>query len=79
MCARAQAVNHSSARTVPCIHLYVCRDPRAIFAGVALLILKELSVDKLMGSEEPARATILLFFFHGTAAAGFTYCMTVSV
>jgi hypothetical protein len=41
-----------------------------------ILILYARSVDKLAGHEDVLGATILLFLFHGTAAAGFTYVLT---
>ena len=45
-------------------------------AGGAIAILKFLHVDKLMGTNEVAEGTVLLFAFHGLAAAGFTYCFS---
>jgi hypothetical protein len=35
-----------------------------------------LNVDKLTGTTDAIGATIALFVLHGTAAAGFTYCLT---
>ncbi len=35
-----------------------------------------MNVDKLAGSRDVIGATIALFVLHGSAAAGFTYCLT---
>ncbi len=44
--------------------------------GGAIIILKALKVDGLMGTRDAAEATILLFCFHGIATAGLTYCLS---
>ncbi len=35
-----------------------------------------LDISGLVGAHDVIEGTILLFFFHGLAAAGFTYCIT---
>ena len=56
-----------------CVGPCVCY---ASHAGLTIAILSGLDVDKLTGNRDATGATIALFVLHGTAAAGFTYCLT---
>jgi hypothetical protein len=44
--------------------------------GLVIAVLYGMNVDKLAGSRDVIGATIALFVLHGSAAAGFTYCLT---
>ena len=41
-----------------------------------IIVFKAAGIEELTGTVETTRATILLFFFHGIATSGLTYCLS---